>query len=247
MVRTLNKLSDLRRTKYGQPPPRHGLNLLWWFAHYCVQIDSNSRMTAQCNPINGAFGFHRFYNRDGLLPYSDLLYYEVGNLNTAGSLPDYVTENYTGYSDSSNKDRIIVSFDPRWRRFEKIYVTQHSDQTNFDQNHTYCISLDLLMDIKGLKREDFLRGRTNRSEHISIDIPQSLQTNTCQSISNQLIQDIRDLSRKEFQGGRTNRSEHILNQTNTCKSWKCRCALIGCGLLVLLIAGVALYFGLKTK
>ncbi len=57
MVRALNKLSDLRQTKYGQPPPRHGLNLLWWFAHYCVQIDSNGQMTAQCNPANGALAF----------------------------------------------------------------------------------------------------------------------------------------------------------------------------------------------
>ncbi|XP_058650185.1 uncharacterized protein LOC131551323 [Onychostoma macrolepis] len=183
MVRTLNNLSDLKQTRFGQPPPRHGLNLLWWFAHYCVQTDSNVRMTAKCNPANGAFGFHRFYNRDRLLPYTDLPYYEVGNLHNAGSLPDYVTENYTGYSDNSNKDRIIVSFDSRLNKFEKIYVTQHSDQVHFDQNHTYCVSIDLLKDIKELSREEFIRGRTNRSEHISIDIPQSTQIQPLQSQS----------------------------------------------------------------
>ncbi len=91
--------------------------------------------------------------RDGLLPYSDLLYYEVGNLNTTDSLPDYVTENYTGYSDNSNKDRIIVSFDPRRKRFENVYVTQHSDQVNFDQNHTYRISAELIEEIQDLSRE----------------------------------------------------------------------------------------------
>ncbi len=183
MVRTLNDLSDLRETRFGRPPPRHGLNLLWWFAHYCVQIDSNGCMIAKCNPANGAFGFHRFYNRDGLLPYSNLPYYEVGNLYSANSLPYYVTEKYTGYSDNSNKDRIIVSFDPRRRRFEKIFVTQHSDQVHFDQNHTYRISIDLLKDIQELNRKDFLRRRTNHSEHISISIPQSVQhnqTNTSQ-------------------------------------------------------------------
>uniref|UniRef100_A0A8C2GAX1 Uncharacterized protein n=1 Tax=Cyprinus carpio TaxID=7962 RepID=A0A8C2GAX1_CYPCA len=177
-MRTLNYLSDLKETRFGQPPPRHGLSLLWWFAHDCVQIDFNGRMTAECNPTNGAFGFHRFHNRDGLLPYSDLPYYEVGNLSSTDSLPDYVTENYTGYSDSSNKDRIIVSFNPRRRRFENIYVTQHSDQVNFDQNHTYRISTELIKDIQDLSRKDFLRGRTNRSEHISIDIHQSVVTSS---------------------------------------------------------------------
>uniref|UniRef100_A0A671L979 Uncharacterized protein n=1 Tax=Sinocyclocheilus anshuiensis TaxID=1608454 RepID=A0A671L979_9TELE len=168
MMRTLNSLSDLRETRFGQPPPRHGLNLLWWFAHDCVQIDSNSRMTAQCNPANGAFGFHRFYNRDNLLPKINLPYYDVGNLHNADSLPYYVTENYTGYSDSSNKDRIIVSFGSRRKRFENIYVTQHSDRTHFDQNHTYCISVDLLKDIQELSHEEFLSEPTNHSEHISI-------------------------------------------------------------------------------
>ncbi len=182
-VRTLYNLSELRETRFGRPPPRHGLNLLWWFAHYCVQIDSNDQMIAKCNPANGAFGFHRFYNWDRLLPYSDLPYYEVGNLNTPDSLPDYVTKRYTGYSDSSNMDRIIVSFNSRQRRFMNVYVTQHSDQKHFDQNHTYRISLDLLKDIQELNRKDFLRRRTNRPEHISINIPQSVQhnqTNTSQ-------------------------------------------------------------------
>ncbi len=256
MVRTLNKLSKLRETKYGQPPPRHGLNLLWWFANYCVQIDSNGQMIAKCNPTNRAFGFHLFHNRDGLLPYSDLLYHEVGNLSTPDSLPDYVTKRYTGHSDSSNKDRIIVSYNSRQRRFMNVYVTQHSDQTNFDQNHTYRISIDLLKDIQGLSRKDFLSGRTNRPEHISINIPQPLPTNTRQSIRNEFKQDIRDSSHEDFHRGRTNRPEDTSismpqseqhSQTHTCTGWKCRCALIGCVLLVLLIAAAAVYIWWKTK
>uniref|UniRef100_A0A671LD21 Uncharacterized protein n=1 Tax=Sinocyclocheilus anshuiensis TaxID=1608454 RepID=A0A671LD21_9TELE len=178
MVRTLYKLFELRETKYGQPRLRHGLNLLWWFAHDCVQIDFNGRMTAECNPTNGDFGFHRFHNRDGLLPYSDLLYYEAGNLNSIRSLPDYVTKNYTGQSDNSNKDRIIVSFDSRRKKFENVYVTQHSDRMRFDQNHTYRISTELIKDIQDLSREEFLREPTNCSEHIFIDIHQSLILNT---------------------------------------------------------------------
>ncbi len=87
------------------------------------------------------------------------------------------------YSDNSNTDRIIVSFTSGWKRFENIYVTQHSDQVHFDQNHTYCISIDLLKNIQDLSREEFLRGCTTRSEHISIDIPQSAQIQPLQSQS----------------------------------------------------------------
>uniref|UniRef100_A0A9J8BZI1 Uncharacterized protein n=1 Tax=Cyprinus carpio carpio TaxID=630221 RepID=A0A9J8BZI1_CYPCA len=165
MMRTLYDLSDLRQTGFGRPPPRHGLSLLWWFAHDCVRIDSNGRMIAQYNPENGAFGFHRFYNGGRLLPYTNLPYYEVGNLHNAALLPYYVTENYSGYSDNSNKDRIIVSFDSRLNRFDSIYVTQHSDQTNFDQNHTYDINIRLLKEIKTLNREHFCREMKNNQLH----------------------------------------------------------------------------------
>ncbi|ROL46573.1 hypothetical protein DPX16_21757 [Anabarilius grahami] len=174
-MRTLYDLSDLRESRFGRPPPRHGLILLWWFAHECVLIDSNGRMIAQCNPENGAFGFHRFYNRERLLPYADLPYYEVGNLHITHSLPRYVTEKYTGHSDNSNKDRIIVLFNSMWSRFDSVYVTQHSDQLKFDQNHTYCISIKLMKDIKDLSREEFLREPIlpkppNPPEHLAIDI-----------------------------------------------------------------------------
>ncbi|XDV15715.1 hypothetical protein PO909_015733 [Leuciscus waleckii] len=162
-MRTLNNLSDLKESKFGRPPPRHGLILLWWFANECVQIDFNSRMVALCNPKNGAFGFHRFYNRENLLPNTNLPYYEVGNLHITDSLPEYVTVNYKGYSDNSNKDRIIVLFNLRWNRFESIYVTQHSDMVNFDQNHTYCISIELMKIIQDLSCEEFLRGPIHKN------------------------------------------------------------------------------------
>ncbi len=68
-------------------------------------------MIAKCGPEYGDFGFYLFYNRERLLPKTNLPYYEVGNLNTTDSMPYYVTENYTGLSDDSNK--IIVYFDPR--------------------------------------------------------------------------------------------------------------------------------------
>ncbi|KAK9981515.1 hypothetical protein ABG768_001044 [Culter alburnus] len=168
-MRTLYDLSDLRESRFGQPSPRHGLNLLWWFAHECVQIDSNGRMIARCDPENGDFGFRRFYNVDDLLPRTNLPYYEVGNLNNIDSLPEYVTEDYTGYLDDSNTDRIIVLFNSRWNRFDSVYVTQHSDPANFDWNHTYCISSDLMKDIRRSRRKEFLRKTLNKSYHITIE------------------------------------------------------------------------------
>uniref|UniRef100_A0A9J8CBI4 Uncharacterized protein n=1 Tax=Cyprinus carpio carpio TaxID=630221 RepID=A0A9J8CBI4_CYPCA len=200
MVRTLKNLSDLKETRFGQPRPRHGLSLLWWFAHDCVQIDFNGRMTAECDPEYRDFGFDLFYNRERLLPYTNLPYYEVGNLSSTDSLPHYVTKNYTGQSDNSNIDRIMVSFNSSWNIFEKIYVTQHSDEVHFDQNHTYCISPKLLKDIQELSLKKFLRKTINYSNQISYQMhcsrtpfpspAQSVKTESKQSQESKSIKDV---------------------------------------------------------
>ncbi|XP_051561623.1 uncharacterized protein LOC127445517 [Myxocyprinus asiaticus] len=161
-LKTLNELAQLRDSRFGQPYPRHGLNLLWWFAKKCVYIDKKGCMIAQCNPENGDFGFHRFHNTDGLLPSSSLPYYEVGNLNTPGRLPHYVKRNYYHcYSDDSNTDRIIVSLissrNGEVKYFDKIYVTRHSDQVHFEHNRTYLISRGLIKIIENFEsRGEFL-------------------------------------------------------------------------------------------
>nr|XP_003197780.3 uncharacterized protein LOC100535525 [Danio rerio] len=179
-METLNSLSDLKESGFGRPPPRHGLNLLWWFAQECVRIDSNQQMTALCYPENGCFGFHRFYNRDRpkLLPPINLPYYEVGNLHNPGSLPYYVIENYTGYLDDSNCDRIIVSYNWRWKKFDSVYVTRHSDQKNFDPNCTRQISPELMKTIKEMRRAEFLSERRNQPESHYIEMPHSVQSET---------------------------------------------------------------------
>lgn len=176
MVKTLNKLYELKETGFGQPDPRHGRRLLWWFAKTCVNIDSNSRMTAVCNPTTRDSGFKSFKNRiEGnagrLLPFSYLPYYEVGNLNTLNSLPDYVEVNYTHRSDGSNKDRIIVSYDKNLNTFDKIYVTQHLGHSNyFDANNTFCISQGLIKIIKGCGNiEKFLQEtEDNQTPELSV-------------------------------------------------------------------------------
>lgn len=152
-MKTLNNLSHLRDSGFGQPPPRHGLCLLWWFGRKCVRISEDGRMIALCNPADGDFGFRRFNNDDGRLPDSDLLYYELGNLSTPGLLPYYVTKNYESDFEESNADRIIVSVSSDEDGevcFEKIYVTQ------LDMNHTYRISQGLIQVIKNTARTDFL-------------------------------------------------------------------------------------------
>lgn len=171
MVKTLYNLSQLRDAKFGQPDPRHGLKLLWWFAHDYVDIDSNGLYTRH-DPANGRFGFHRFNNTERILPLNHQ-YYKTGNLTHPDLLPDYVTEYYTGYSDASNTDRLIVSVCSRnngkvW--LNDVYVTQHLGQVQFDRNRTYRISLDLIKDIKNLNRAEFLKQMNNEQNSLSIEI-----------------------------------------------------------------------------
>ncbi|KAA0704316.1 hypothetical protein E1301_Tti000042 [Triplophysa tibetana] len=174
MVETLHTLSDLRRSKYGQPDPRHGLRLLWWFAREFVIIASNGLYALQ-DPASGCFGFRHFMNAERILPRNH--YYKTGNLHQCDSLPHYVTGGYTGQLDDSNTDRLIVSLRSKWNGkfwFDKIYVTKHSDQVLFDQNHTYRISPDLIKNIRNLNRKEFLRLMKNdqNSQSVHIQIPQ---------------------------------------------------------------------------
>ncbi|XP_048051526.1 uncharacterized protein LOC125271532 [Megalobrama amblycephala] len=163
MKETLNELSHLRDSMFGQPWPRHGLKLLYWFANDCVSFGNDNIMISECDPANGDFGFHHFKNRydengDKLLPDIDFPYYVVGNLNSPGAeeLPDYVSEDNSPGLHNSNTDRIIVSlYDEEW--FQRVYVTQHHDRSNdYDPNATYPISRGLLKIIRRMNLEDFL-------------------------------------------------------------------------------------------
>ncbi|XP_056312504.1 uncharacterized protein LOC130225094 [Danio aesculapii] len=154
MERPLMLLSHLKESGFGVPHPRHGLNLLWWFVHECMDMPAKE---ARCNPANGDFGFYRLHNVIGLLPYTILPFYEVGNVYSTDSLPDYVTEHFTGRPDLSNFDRIIVSYNPRSNRFAEVYVTRHIDRSHFDRDHTFEVSYILSEIYEMNNREDFLR------------------------------------------------------------------------------------------
>lgn len=155
---TLNELSQLRDSEFGQPQPRHGLNLLYWFAHDYIQI-SNGIIYQNFNPKGGAFGFHKFLNRieddECLLPNQNQSCFEVGNLHYEGAdkLPDYVRK--YGRGPDSNKDRIIVSLDTSGN-IQRVYITEHSDAKRFDNSKTFRVSQGLLKIIKNLNREQYL-------------------------------------------------------------------------------------------
>lgn len=120
-------------------------------------------MRTDCYPADGDFGFHLFKNRydeygDKLLPDVNFPYYVVGNLNSAGAedLPEYVTEDKFTDEDDSNTDRIIVSLNDD-DEFDRVYLSQHQDQSNYDPYNTYRISKGLLKIIKRMRLEDFLK------------------------------------------------------------------------------------------
>lgn len=165
-VKKLYRLDQLRNTGYGQPPPRHGLNLLYWFVTQCVTFDQYGRIFRKIDPNEWASGFHTFQNRPDnnglkLLPDDNMSYYIVGNLNDVGatSLPNYVRSYKPCPYDRSNMDRIIVN-----HTFEMVYVTEHADHKNFSSYATYRLSKSLLRKISQMSREEFLKAMKANAE-----------------------------------------------------------------------------------
>ncbi|KAI5625186.1 hypothetical protein C0J50_15301 [Silurus asotus] len=177
---TLNELGDLKEVGFGKPSPRHGLKLLHWFANSCLYFDNNNQMCWCYNPEEGYFGFKFFRNKTGLLPYSNLKYYEMGNLREAEGLPDYVRDDYIQNRNDcdSNKDRIIVSVKNKW--LDRVYVTEHNSYKNdFNKSATYFISRGLITKIRRLTLQDFLLTTgywrkqeiyVQRNEHTIVDM-----------------------------------------------------------------------------
>ncbi|XP_072240162.1 uncharacterized protein [Leuresthes tenuis] len=153
-------LEHLMSSGFGRPFPRHGLQLLFWFANHCVACELDSfvvvmKLVSECQPQTGVYGFHRFGNIEELLPvpHRHFAYFEVGNLSTerypeSANLPLYVRENYgfEGAYDNCNKDRIIISCQVRTRVVEKVYVTEHDEAAAgmFRRDRTHEISCELV-------------------------------------------------------------------------------------------------------
>ncbi|XP_039541910.1 uncharacterized protein LOC120489250 [Pimephales promelas] len=161
---TLNELSQLKQSGFGQPLPRHGLNLLYWFARDYIGFNNSGEIVLRFKPKNGDFGFHKYHNRIDededpivpIVPTENLLYYEVGNLNSPGAdkLPDYVRKNNRQNPDS-NKDRVIVRLDANGS-LNRVYVTEHSDPKRFDSSKTFRVSQGLLLNIRNKSRDQYL-------------------------------------------------------------------------------------------
>ncbi len=176
MVSTLNELSQLKYSGFGQPRPRHGLKLLYWFAQDYIDF-RNGKIVSIYSPQDGDFGFHEYHNRiedyeDHIVPLQNLPYYEVGNLNAPGAdkLPNYVRANYRQNNLNSNKDRIIVRQDAN-DNFNRVYVTEHNDPRRFDSSRTYRVSQGLLQIIKNMSREQYLKLTANTQEdHVRLTL-----------------------------------------------------------------------------
>ncbi|XP_030643706.1 uncharacterized protein LOC115823823 [Chanos chanos] len=190
---TLNEMTKLRESGFGQQYPRHGLKLLHWFARECFTFDTNNEMLARCKPSSGVYGFHLFENRsdENLLPVSNFPYYEVGNLKLPGAdkLPDYVRKDYTGFHDKSNVDRIIVRLHNE-KQFDRVYVTEHDGPSTFSQEHTFRISRNLLKMIRKMDLDTFLEQAgysyesPNRDLHSTSAGTKPLSTPILESASN---------------------------------------------------------------
>ncbi|XP_058637133.1 uncharacterized protein LOC131543621 [Onychostoma macrolepis] len=171
---TLNELSELKQSGFGQPQPRHGLNLLYWFAHEYIDF-RNGKIVFKYTPQDERFGFHKFENDDNdrIVPVQNLPYYEVGNLNARGAdkLPDYVRANYNHSNLDSNKDRIIVCQDTNGN-LNSVYVTEHLNHNLklFDSIRTYCVSQGLLETINNITSlEQFLKQTSNtQKDHAQV-------------------------------------------------------------------------------
>ncbi|XP_070780068.1 uncharacterized protein [Enoplosus armatus] len=161
-------LEHLMNSGFGRPFPRHGLQLLFWFANHCVTCELIHcvvvmKLVSDCQPEKGFYGFHLFGNIEELLPVLDrprrrktkrqVVYFEVGNLNTetypaSANLPAYVRENYgsDGIRGDDNIDRIIISYQVRSRVVEAVYVTEHDRAAfgRFSPDRTCEISPELI-------------------------------------------------------------------------------------------------------
>ncbi|XP_076001466.1 uncharacterized protein LOC142994604 [Genypterus blacodes] len=159
-------LEHLMNSGFGRPFPRHGLQLLFWFANSCVSCEVNNfvivmKLVSDCQPEQGSYGFHPFGNIEELLPVltrsktrkRKKVYFEVGNLNAetypgSANLPSYVRENYEsdGYHSDYNTDRIIISYQVRTKEVETVYITEHDTAVlgMFSPDRTHEISPELI-------------------------------------------------------------------------------------------------------
>ncbi|CAI5675204.1 unnamed protein product [Oreochromis niloticus] len=155
--RKLNSITDLRSVGFGQFVPVQSLCLLHWFANE-IDIDINGDISLTFDPNSFDYGSHHYRNNERLLeplPWR-YQYYSLGNIHQQGSrrLPHHVTHLQLEHEDG-NRARIIIRVREQnigWRTsqiIDRVYITQHYETsehrgTEYDPEHTYEITTDLL-------------------------------------------------------------------------------------------------------
>ncbi|XP_065118379.1 uncharacterized protein [Paramisgurnus dabryanus] len=166
-VGKLKNIDDLKNVGYGKPFPRHGLQLLFWFAQQVDRADQNViHMNSDFNP-KGNFGFHEFKNYEEILPNISIRgvqYYSVGNLNykypdkhkypEGKKLPCYVRKYYNKEKPLNNMDRLMISVNPNSpKTVYSVYITAHINNSGeFDHDATYEIDSSLINNIKRINQ-----------------------------------------------------------------------------------------------
>ncbi|KAI7809439.1 hypothetical protein IRJ41_008220 [Triplophysa rosa] len=156
-AKILDNIKALKKICNGMRAPRHRLQLLHWFSQRVRNIDQNGILTLDSNldPTRGDFGFHRFENRERLLPSPSRgrMYYSVGNLNYRGAnaLPSYVRANRNTQLREANMYRLMISVNQNHpNRVFNVYSTSHNlGQNDFNPDDTYEINHTLIEQIRG--------------------------------------------------------------------------------------------------
>uniref|UniRef100_A0A3Q1JLF4 Uncharacterized protein n=1 Tax=Anabas testudineus TaxID=64144 RepID=A0A3Q1JLF4_ANATE len=155
-MKILNSINDLKRINFGQSVPKYSLLLLHWFAK-TVSIDNNNVIWLTFDPNDKDYGSHPYNNFERLLdplPQGHR-YYTVGNPNQGSSLelPSYVVNH--GMEDMRrNTARIIIRVSDRHPNIaDQVYITQHYETNQhqgaeYDPEHTYEVTTDLLREIR---------------------------------------------------------------------------------------------------
>ncbi|MEQ2234941.1 hypothetical protein ILYODFUR_036566 [Ilyodon furcidens] len=163
--KTLNSISQVKNCV---PQPTNILELLRWFANI-VKIDNYGTIRLTFDP-NTDYGSHHYGNFENILDRSPwgYKYYTVGNLHkdSSNQLPPYVVQARSG-SIGWNRARIIFSAtecDGIWN-IRQVYITQHYgtsiyNGTNYDPEHTYLITTNLLREFRGWSVSEIQQGAT---------------------------------------------------------------------------------------